>query len=424
MTPIDAEIAGYAEVRGSFLVGVEEGVPWALTERVRPSFSIRPTERVSATAVVEAQLNQGRDNTEVLVDYLESSPAAPYLTDGCDYYPDPQNDVVSDYLSVERLFVDFDLPALDLRIGRQGVNWGSGLVYNPTDLYREVLATEPWREREGVNAVKATVPFGGRHQVQALLAADDDLSHLWSGDEDLELDDLPFSGALRLTLNAADTDFSVVGYGRTDGDWFAGVDFRGTLGVGWWLTGGFNGRKNEDEIAMEVDEVGAWTGGAGSPEVVVGVDYSFPVLEMFYVAAEYRYDGSGAAPEDYDYTSRTMAVDLPYVCSFLDTPDETRETLGVHYADAVLQLGFTRDLSLQTVGIVNLLDGTGLLVPTVGYNIGQRVKANVGAQVPFGDDGEFRPTDDNLKVVNNTFTLDFSGLLFDASLLAWVRYSF
>jgi hypothetical protein len=398
---MDVAIEGYAELRASAQIGVE-GVPWNLTERVRPRLALPVGERVTVEAVVEASLTQGRDATQEAVDLIQASEVGALLeAAGCEYDPEPRYDEASDYLSVERLHVDVNLPAVDLTFGRQALNWGSGLVFQPTDLFAEVLATEPWRERRGVNAVKAAIPIKD-HQVTVVAAIGDDLSPLW----DERPADLEASGAVKATFRVGSNALSAVGHVRSDGDWFAGADLRGNLEVGWWIEGG-------------------WQGDAAAAEVVAGVDYSFDVLQMLYLAAEYRYDGTGARPEDYDFSARSAGLQNPFECAFLPSaPSETRTTLGVHYVDAVLRLGVTEDLSVSATGIVNLLDGTGYAVPNFALNVGSHATINVAAQVPFGVDGEFRPAADALTFTAGEYSADLSGLLPDATVLGWVRYSF
>jgi hypothetical protein len=400
MTP-DVEIEGYAEVRLTDQVGVE-GVPWNLTERVRPRFQIPIGDRVTVETVVEGALTQGRDTTGEAAALLLDSELGTLLEENCTYTPESRYDQVSDYLSVERLHVDLNLAEADITIGRQAVNWGSGLVFHPTDLYAEVLANEPWRERKGVNSVKALVPIGD-HQVTALVAVGDDLSPLW--DERPEA--LDVSAAIKTTIRAGGTDISAVAHVQSDGDWFAGADLRGNVEVGWWVEGG-------------------WHGDAAAAEVVAGVDYSFDVLQVLYVAAEYRYDGTGELPEDYDYTARGSGASMPFDCAFLPTQsaEEPRTTLGIHYVDAVVRLGVTEDINVSAVGLVNVLDGTGYALPTASANVGSHAVVNVGAQIPFGADGEFRPAKEDLTYAVADLEADLSPLLPDATLLAWVRYSF
>lgn len=396
------ELEGYAEVRASGQLGVE-GVPWNLVERVRPRVSVALAERVTFDAVIEGRLVQGRDATEEAANLVMDSDLGPLLeAAGCAYAPEPRYDQVSDYLSVERLHVDFNLPEADVSVGRQALNWGSGLVFQPTDLFAEVLATEPWRERKGVNAVKTAIPVGD-HQVTAVLAVGDDLSPLW----DERPEDLDVAAALKATVRVGSNAISPVMHVRSDGDWFLGADLRGNLEVGWWVEGG-------------------WRGNADAAEVVAGIDYSFPVLQLLYIAAEYRYDGSGAEPEDYDFAARSAGTTMPFQCAFLPQQEaaEPRTTLGIHYVDATARLGVTEDLTVGGTAIFSVLDATGYAVPSASLLVGSHVAVNLAAQIPFGEDGEFRPGEEDLTFTAGPYSADLSGLMPDATVLGWVRYSF
>ncbi len=416
MSP-DVELAGYAELRGAGFLGVD-GAPWSVQERLRPVFEAAVAERVNVEAVVEARWAQGRHNPSVINELLADSSLGPDLKGaGCDLSAPARYEEVSDYLSVERLRLDVNLPAVDLKIGRQAITWGSALVVHPTDPFPEVLALDPGKERAGVQAVRAEVPVGA-HQVSALVAVGDDLSTFHA--DDTKFEDLPFTGAGRFTVRALEADWSAVAWGRPDGVWFGGADLRGTLGVGWWVEGG-------------------WHGAEEAPEVVVGIDYSFPVAEQLYVAAEYRYDGTGAEPEAYDWAARGGGITVPSSCAVFSAPataEETnsapRFTLGQHYAHGILNVRLTEELAVSTAAVVNLKDTTGILVPDVSYNLGTNAVIHLGAQVPFGEDGEFRPDPSELtasfgglppdKAVALADVID--GMLFDASINAWLRYSF
>jgi hypothetical protein len=422
--PLTAALAGYAELRSSWAAGAE-GTPWQLVERVRPRLDVWPTERVKVQVVPELALAQGRDLPHEAALTLMASPAGALLdAAGCAYERPARYDAVSDYLTVERLTVDVNLPAVDVTVGRQAVSWGSSLAFRPTDLYAEVLLTEPWRERRGVNAVRATVP-AGPHTLTAMLALDDDLSPLAS-----EHPAVPGSGALKATFNVAGMDLSAVGYaahavgaettdGREAGTWdgFAGADLRGTLGVGWWVEGGWHVR----------DE---------APEVVAGLDYSVDVLQRLYVAVEGRWDGTGVAPDAYDLTSRLAGsgtggpAALGLDCAFLGTPAaaprsaRTRTTLGRAYADVIVRLGITEALSVSAIALANLEDGSASVLPTVALNVGDRVSANLGAQVPLGASGELNPDATLLTFPVGPERVDLTGLVPRATLQGWVRTSF
>ncbi len=422
------DLGGYAEVRAAWALGAE-GTAWSVVERARPRFTAAPGDRVTVEVVPELAFAQGRDTTHAAAQLLLAGPAGDLLdAAGCSYVRPPRYDTASDYLSVERFHVDWNLPAVDLSFGRQAVAWGSGLAFHPTDLYAEVVLTEPWRERRGVNALKASVPVGP-HTVTALLTVDDDLSPIAS-----EAPAVPGSAAVKGTLNVAGMDLSALGastytpgvlaadgLSRADGAWssFAGLDLRGTFGVGWWVEGGWH-----------LDE--------GAPDVVAGIDYSFPVLQNLYVAAEARWDGTGVAPEDYDLTSRMGAgldpTALGLDCALVDAlasqapaaaaSGRARTTLGRRYADAVVRLGVTEELNVSAVALANLDDGSMMIVPSVSATLGARTTVNVGAQVPAGPAGEFHPDADLLTASFGPTEVDLSGLVPSATLLAWARAAF
>jgi hypothetical protein len=408
--PSVPELAGYAEVRASWSLGVE-GTPWALVERVRPRVRVMPSDRVRVEIVPEFALAQGRHLVDEVVRTVEESEAGPLLDAvGCAPSPPPRYAAASQYVSVERMQLELDLPAVDLTVGRQAVAWGSGLAFRPSDLYGEVLLTEPWRERRGVNALRAVVPVGD-HALTALLVADDDLSGV-SADPG----SWPFGGALKGTVRAAGVDLSAVGTVRhvpgwaADGesrrDGFVGVDVRGTRGVGWWIEGG-------------------WHVGEDAPEVVAGVDWSLPVLTMFTVAAEGRWDGTGSPPGQAPAVPPGVdAAALGIDCALLPAPTSTRPrvTSGRAYADALVRVAFDPTWSASAAWVANLEDGSSMLVPSVAALLGSRVTAAVVAQVPVGARGEFRPEVPALPL--GPVRVDFAGLVPDATLQAWVRTAF
>jgi hypothetical protein len=259
-------VRGFAEVRGTGSLGVD-GVPWQLVERVRPEVDAPLAgDRLVLGVAVEAALAQGRDLGDELQAAIEDSDLGPLLDlAGCTW-PTHQNewlriDSAADWLSVERLYVDAYGKAVDLRVGRQAINWGSARFFNPTDPFPEVLLTEPWRPRRGVNAVRATLPIGEQHQVQLVAASNDTFT--------------AERAAGKLTVNVLGTDVALAGAWRGEVDeGLVGLDVRGTLGVGFWLEGAVHVRPDEQ-----------WE------EVAVGVDYSFPVGETLVLTAQYYRSG-------------------------------------------------------------------------------------------------------------------------------------
>ncbi len=432
------EVSGVAEIRLSEQIGAS-GVPWQLTERIRPEFVAKINDRVSVTATIDVFFSQGRSLQTEIEDVFESSNltslkyAQRYLGEsavnslwdiaGCEWPDEAPNAALgisklSDYTTLDRLYVDAYLPGVDLRIGRQPVQWGSAQLVNPTDPFPEVLFVEPWRYRGGLNSARATIPIGDDHQVQLLAGSDDALVH-----ERL---------ATRATVRALNTDISGVAAWRGDTkEPILGLDLRGNLEVGWW----FEGAVHMVEVPYE--------------EFAVGVDYSFPVFERLYLSAQYYRNGSGdAEPGADDLTGRFASqvepptCDDPSVGALFPTSSNPYApfTAGRDYLLAVLNSQITADFGISAATIQNLGDGTGVFVPTATVGALEWLEFSATAQVPYkawGDGGEFRPDPDDMHlevdVANlgiNGFAdakpidLDFSGLVADAALVIWTRAHF
>lgn len=401
---------GYLEARVHGYLGVE-GTPVEAVERLRPELAHPLSDRVLVASTVSLALTQGRSLQEELERTLEASDLGPVLESMDCAWPQETNpslriSELSDYLSVERLYLDAYLPHADLRLGRQAINWGSALMINPTDPFPQVLLTEPWAERSGVNALRATVPVGQQHQVQAVVGTDD------------VFQDPRFAG--RGTANLLGTDVSLVGAWQPDVDrTLVGLDLRGTLGVGFWLEG-----------ALHLD-----TTGETDPyeELAVGVDYSFPVLDALVVQAQYYRNGNGSQDAVPMASSLEGTVEGP-TCGGVALFDGAVASdpfapvfTGTDYGLLSASLSINPSWSTSLLAFQNLGDGSALAVPMVSTYPRGWLELALAAQVPFstwGDGGELHPSSQDLLLDTALGSADLSGLVPDATLIAWSRFSF
>ena len=404
---------GFAELRVSLFPGAS-GQAWQVVERVRPTLTAELSERVKLVATVEAGLRQGRDLSREFQRALEKSELGPLLEAFECSWPKHENsllriDGAADYLYVDRLYVDVYAGALDVRVGRQALNWGSAQFFNPTDPFPEVLLAEPWRARRGVNAARATVPFGENHDFAAVVATSDALNEL--------------RAAAKLRLNWAGTDFALVSvYRGAHRNGLIGLNIRGTLEVGYWL------------------EAAYLVGDAPHEELAVGIDYSFPILERATAFIQYYRNGAGSTdPSGYQRSATLGAIALPS-CTGQTLPlapgSSTRDPFapfvsGRDYLIAGSSLMFLPELSASLAWLQNLNDGTGLLVPTVTYNVVDWLDLALSAQVPYAVNhgGELKPSRRSLRLTvpapsGDTLTADLSGLVPDTTLTVWSRASF
>jgi len=407
------EARGFVEVRAHASIGVD-GEPIQVIERVRPEFSTEISDRVALSTTVEPGLTQGRNLQEELERTLSASDLGPILDAlGCTW-PEPDNPFlgvsgVDDYLRVERLYLDVYLPWADLRLGRQALQWGSAFLVNPTDPFPEVLLVEPWRPRAGVNSLRATVPIGDAHQVQAVVGTDDAFRKVRL--------------AGRATVNALETDFSVVGaYREESSDGLVGLDIRGTLGVGFWVEGAVHLREDPYE------------------EIAVGVDYSFPVLDMLVVTGQYYRNGAGSKEIDpADLTSGISTAVEPPDCGDAGDLFETDAEpdpfapffSGRDYGLLSVMLAISPEVSATALWVQNLGDGSGLLVPMLSTFPTGWLEVSLVGQIPlslWGDGGELHPATEDLVMSVDTgadpIEVDMNGLVPDATLILSTQVNF
>ncbi len=405
---------GFAEARVSAFTGTT-GESWQAVQRFRPTLNMRIVDRVALAVTVEAGLMQGRDPTAELRRTVEESDLGPLLEAAGCTWPDRGHDLfrihdASDYLEVDRLFIDVYQDDFDLRIGRQSLHWGSARFFNPTDPFPELLLAEPWRPRRGINAARLTVPFGPLNDVMAVAAIDDAL--------------LQPRIAGRARLNFAGVNLAAVGAWRGDeDDTLVGLDLRGTTVVGWWA------------------EAALFPGSEPHTELAVGIDYSFPLFDRTVVLAQYYRNGAGATrPDEYARPTALAGVGLPD-CE-INQPDELAEPFEespfapVSLARDYLLLGtsftFSPDWLLDTFMLQNLNDGTAFAIPTLTFIATGRLDLSLSAQIPFstwGDGGEFRPRPQDtrfefdLEPNLDPIEVDLSGLVPSSTITFWARFS-
>ena len=186
-----------------------------------------------------------------------------------------------------------------------------------------------------------------------------------------------------------------------DHEGIVGVDFKGTLGVGFWFEG----------------VVHLPAGAEPYEEFATGIDYSFPVLEQLVLTAQVYRNGAGSR----EPTTSLFEAPQPFAPVFR----------GRDYGMASVMAGLTRDVSLSTLWIQNLDDGTAYVVPSLFTLPTGSMEISLAAQIPiaFSGGGEFKPAPRQLRVnlptADGSVTrVDLAGLVPDATLILWTRLNF
>jgi hypothetical protein len=119
-------------------------------------------------------------------------------------------------MTVDRLWLDFYLGKLQIRAGRQRINWGQAMVWNPNDIFNSYSFFElDYPERPGIDGVRVQLFTGPASQLDGVFKIDHNHQKTM---------------AMRFRFNAARYDWQVLGGRLNDNDWTAGVGWSGHIG--------------------------------------------------------------------------------------------------------------------------------------------------------------------------------------------------
>ncbi len=264
------------------------------------------------------------------------------------------------YHRLDRAFVSFSPDWGDIRVGRQAVTWGHGFTFNPMDLFNPFAPTDLERDyKTGDDLILVHVPVK-RVDVDLIYAAHRDPDTDKSG-----IDQSSLGVKLHTNLDGLDTDVMVARHYR---DMVTGIGTAGNLGDAAFrldLTGTFLDQKSR-ERSIYISGV-------------ANLDYSWVWFDKnWYGYVELYYNGLS----DNDYS---RALLNPDVSKRLDRGELF--ALGRWYASAHVNLELHPLVNAYLTPIVNLHDGSGMLLPRVVYDVSDNIRITMTALLNWGGNG-------------------------------------
>ncbi|MBW1713235.1 MAG: hypothetical protein JRJ59_08840 [Deltaproteobacteria bacterium] len=250
--------------------------------------------------------------------------------------------------NLDRLWLYLDLPGLGLALGRQVIGHGSGLIFNPTDIFSPLSPFTTYTEyKPGVDALRLTKPLGEKAEVEFIGVAHED-----------GLDQGLYLGRGRVSLGQLDV--SVYGGWSLDQPTLA-LNLSGQLGGAGWY-GEAIGRLDDDR-RLRV-------------RATAGFSYRFTFgLEA---GLEAHYNGPGA-DRPTDYAQVTASDEWQSGELFL---------LGRWYAGLRLGYEFHPLVRGDCLWVQNLSDGSGLISASLTWDATQNLVLKLGAVFGFGRSAE------------------------------------
>jgi hypothetical protein len=248
--------------------------------------------------------------------------------------------------SIDRLYLREEAGGLAITLGRQRIAWGTGRVWNPTDLFNPINPADYSRiEKSGADAASFKWYAGEFTDVELV----------WNPEDHFRRSNF----AARARTNVLEFDLSAMG-GRFDGRTVVGGDFAGNA-FG-------SGVRGECLLAT----------GGGVGEVatfILGADYQF--TPTVYGLVEYLRNGGGS-PD-------TAAYDLAALAS------GRLLQLGKNYLYASATIRLHPVVSAVASANANLDDGSGFVFPQLSWSALSNLDVSLGALLVFGKErSEYR----------------------------------
>ena len=244
---------------------------------------------------------------------------------------------------IDRLTFRQDFNFGNIEIGRQRISWGTGRIWNPTDLFNPISPANFAKiEKDGADAVSAMFYLGNFTDLNIVYNPTDDFKNSNYG--------------FRFRTNFAEYDVSLIG-GYFDKRIVAGLDFAGNL-----FDAGVRG-----EGIFSVNESNSDDSYA---KFILGADYQF--TSKIYAVIEYHFNGEGKSnSSDYEILKLVNGDIL---------------NLNKHYLYTGLTYQATPLLSLMISLNENINDGSGYLGLSGNYSVTSDFYITAGSQISYGSE--------------------------------------
>ena len=251
------------------------------------------------------------------------------------------NIIVSHF--IDRLYFRQGFEWGNIELGRQRISWGTGRIWNPTDLFNPINPASFYKiEKDGADVISGEVFLGNFTDINIVFNPQDKISASNYG--------------FRFRTNMGEFDLSVIG-GYFDDRIVAGGDFAGNLfdaGIrGEGIISAKNGNLNENFFRY-----------------ILGLDYQF--TPELYSLVEYQFNGEGRSNKSEYELLRLVKGDI------LNLSRNYVNITVIYQIHPLLNLSFSNNS--------NLNDGSGFITFQCNYSMYENFYLNLGLQSTYGSE--------------------------------------
>jgi len=251
------------------------------------------------------------------------------------------------HTAIDRAHLDYSSGNWQIRAGRQRINWGQSLVWNPNDVFNAYSFFDfDYEERPGTDALLVRYYTGTLSSAEIAIAPQDSLG--------------AYTIAGMFRFNKWNYDFQVLG-GKMRDDWLIGTGWSGQLGAA-----GFKGEWAYFRSHEKFD---------AQPGQVLGTlsfDYTFPKGLTLQTEWLFNSGGSIRKPGNFDFSEPLSAKTL---------------SLVRHSFFQQASYPLTPLINLSLSGIYSPNDGSYFIGPAANFSVSDNVGIYLVAQSFHGPEG-------------------------------------
>ncbi len=252
--------------------------------------------------------------------------------------------------SIDRFFLEYSLNQFQVRIGRQRINWGINLVWNPNDLFNAFSYVDfDYEERPGSDALLLTWYSSGTSNLDIVLKTDSSHSITLAG---------------RYVFNLMDYDFQLIG-GKHYDDVVLGGGFSGSIGMV-----SFRG-----EGSLFVPAFTRNTGSKTTLSATLSADYT--TKNDIYLHGALLYNGMGTLDKGTSLSLLNQSGSL----------NARNLSMGKYEVFGQVSYPLEPLVQLSVSGMLNPLDGSVYVGPTTTISLHDNIELMLTAQLMLGDPG-------------------------------------
>ncbi|MFO7783295.1 MAG: hypothetical protein ACQET7_04575 [Thermodesulfobacteriota bacterium] len=261
---------------------------------------------------------------------------------------------------IDRALISFHPAWGEVTLGRQAIGLGRGRLFSAVDMFAPFSPAEVDREwRRGVDAARVEYHLSGTSSLECIGV----FGNSWQ--------DSAFLARVRGYLGAVDGEFLL---GRRGDDRLAAMITSAAL---------WDAAVHAEAALFKIGEARPGFGILGRDRLVakavLGASYTFNMGNGLTLLGEYHYSGFGL--HDPREAARLLATDRPLQKRFLrgDT-----QTLGRHNLGLQASYPVNEAANAGLLILTSLRDGSGLVSPSVVWDVRRNVSLLAGAYAPWG----------------------------------------